>query len=163
MPKYIVTVRYGKEKRAELELGDSIFPYDNEVKVMKTNFKGVLILFTYLRFKDLINILSIHPPSTVERVVPVDICFNISSNIESEILEYIRSKNLNFGIVRVGRYGSLGRELVHSIVVSINKYRNLSSTNVLHIEPINNEVCLGITRKDEDKFSIIRMKKLPKI
>lgn len=163
MPKYVVTVRYGKEKRAELELGDSIFPYDNEVKIMRTNFKGVLILFTRLGFKDLIGILSIHPPSTVERIVPVDTCFNISSSVESEILEYVRSKNLNFSVVRVGRYGSLGKELAHSIVVSINKYRNPSSTNVLHIEPVNNEVCLGVTRKDEDKFSIIRMKKLPKV
>ncbi len=160
MFKYVLTVKYGKEKRAELEVGDSVFPYDINVRISRTRFKGVLVLETTLGFNELISVLSTYPPSVLERVVPVDKCFKINSNLVSELLNYVRTKE--FSKIRFGRYGSLGHELVKEINALLNNLRSINSNKVLHIEPINDEVCVGVIDEGRDKFYIIRNRKIPK-
>ena len=154
---YVVTTKYGKELRAELELGDTIFPYDTNVEIRYTKFKGVLLLITKLDFKELIGRLLVFPPSCVERIVPVDICCSMS-NLFDCLESYVRSRR--FCTYRFGRKGSLNKELIMKIEKLIRKYLNKGCDKVLHIEPIDNEVCIGITGLDEDKFYKLREKRL---
>ncbi len=160
---YVVTVKYGKENQAIRELGDALFPYDEGVEVRKTRFRGVLKLVTALEFNQLIRLLSSFPPASVERVVKVSACCDLSEVGEYLIRVLRKLAEGGFGELRYGRKGSLSSELKERIWNELRSAFKENSDRVIHVEPLNGEVCVGLMRKDEDKFYLIRERKLPRI
>ncbi|MCD6428817.1 MAG: hypothetical protein J7L12_04300, partial [Desulfurococcales archaeon] len=158
-PNYVVTVKFGKEDFSARELGDAIFPYDSNVLVVKTKFKGVLLLYTNLSFPELLRVLAVFPPAYVERIVKVDFCCPVDEAREC-VTEQLTQKRIQYGTVRFGRIGSLGRELAREIENLLIRYRNCGNSNVLHVEPINDHVCFGVMVRDADKFYLIRKKRI---
>jgi len=161
-PNYVVTVRFGKEDFSARELGDAIFPYDNNVQVVKTRFKGVLLLYTNLSFAELLKVLAVFPPAYVERIVKIDFCCPIDKIYEC-ITEQLTQRRIQYGAVRFGRTGSLGRKLAKEIEELLMRDRKHGNDNILHVEPINDHVCFGVMEKDVDKFYLIRKKKIDKL
>ena len=158
-PSYVVTVKFGKEDFSIREIGDAVFPYDNNVLVAKTKFKGVLVLYTKLNYSDLLKVLSTYPPAYIERIVKVDFCCPVTEVIECTVDRLARIK-LQYSSVKFGRIGSLGREKAKKIKEIFLKYRNPDCNKVLHVEPINDYVCFGLMEWNKDKFSTIRKKKV---
>ena len=152
---YVVTVKYGKEKAAELELGDAIFPHDPEVRIAQTEFGGVLLLDTVLDFDELIRTLSTFPPVNVERIVPVRECCRVE-----ELMECVDRLVREVGPmvdVRIGRKGGMPSDLIKVFKVM----RRRGGTISVHIEPVSKEhVCVGITKTGEDRFYIIRKRRI---
>jgi len=161
-PNYVVTVRFGKEDFSVRELGDAIFPYDNNVLVTKTRFKGVLLLYTTLSLPDLLRILAVFPPVYVERIVKIDFCCPVVEVYEC-IVRHLASKNLQYETIRFGRIGSLGKEKAKEIEELFLKYREFGCNKILHVEPINGYVCFGSMKKDEDKFYLIRKERVSRL
>ena len=161
-PNYVVTVKFGKEDFSARELGDAIFPYDNNVLVVKTRFKGVLLLYTNLSFAELLKVLAVFPPAYVERIVKVDFCCPIDK-VRECIVEQLIQKRIQYGTIRFGRTGSLGRKLTKEIEQLLMKNRKYGDDNVLHVEPINDHVCFGVMKRDADKFYIIRKRRLDRL
>ncbi|RLG80596.1 MAG: hypothetical protein DRO09_02940 [Thermoprotei archaeon] len=163
--KYVITTRYGKEEFAERELGDSVFPFDENVEIHRTRFGGVLVLYTSLNLDELLRALSTHPPATVERVVKVDFCCKIAS--VSELSRCLVNGLRGFGSERCsdilfGRKGALGDDGVRLIVNVVRNFLRYSKESelVLHVEPVNDEVCFGIMKRGIDKVARIRAKKI---
>jgi len=162
--RYIVTTAYGKELQGELELGDALLPYDFNLKISYTPFKGVLVLDTSVEFKELMRILLEHPPSTIRRIVKVDVCCSIDQNLTKCVESYLLKVRGKYHKVLFGRKGSLKHELLKIVELVALKYRSSEKVlNVLHIEPIDHEVCLGLMGLGEDKFHVLRDKKIREI
>ncbi len=152
---YIVTVRYGKEKVAELELGDAIFPHDPGVKITRTEFGGVLLLDTALDYDKLMHVLSVFPPVNVERIVPVRECCRVE-----ELTRCVDRLLRGMGpaaSVRIGRKGGIPSNLIKVL----KTMRRRGSTVTVHVEPVSKElVCVGVTKTGEDRFYIIRERRM---
>lgn len=93
MTLILVTTKYGKEYIAMYELGDALFPYDPNLLVTPVEcHKGILLVKTKLAFNSVIDLLKLHPPSTIERLIELTYC----SDSLNELLDEIRkSLNLN--------------------------------------------------------------------
>ncbi len=152
---YVVTVRYGKERTAELELGDAIFPHDPVVKITQTEFGGVLLLDTTLNFDELLRVLSVFPPVNVERIVPVRECCRVE-----ELMKCVNRLVREAGPVvnvKVGRKGGIPGDLVKVL----EAMRRKGSTVTVHVEPVSKElVCVGVTKTGEDRFYTVREKRI---
>ena len=152
---YVVTVRYGKEKAAELELGDAIFPHDPGVKIRPTEFGGVLLLETTLDYGELIRVLSAFPPVNVERIVPVKECCGVRELMEC-VDRLIREAGTVIS-VRIGRKGGIPSDLIKVL----EAMRRKGSVATVHVEPVSKElVCVGLTKTGEDRFYIIRERRI---
>lgn len=152
---YVVTVRYGKEKVAELELGDAIFPYDPKVSIKPTEFGGVLLLETTLDFDELIRILSVFPPVNVERIVPIRECCRIENLVEC-VHRYMRKEGPVVS-VRIGRRGGMPDDLVKVL----EALRRKGSPITIHVEPVSKDlVCVGVSKTGEDRFYLIRQRRI---
>jgi len=117
-----------------------------------------LILNTKLTFNELIRILLKNPPTTVMRIVRIDTCCKLSSDLLKCLEEYLSRVKGDYSRVLFGRKGSLKSEIYAKVKEILQKCRSYSSDNVLHVEPVNDEVCLGIMKYDEDKFYKLRDK-----
>lgn len=152
---YVVTVRYGKEKAAELELGDAIFPHDPGVKITRTEFGGVLLLDTALDYDELIRVLSAFPPVNVERIVPVRECCRVEELMEC-VDKLVRETGLAVNI-RIGRKGGIPGDLT-KVLESMHRR---GGTITIHVEPVSKKlVCVGVTKTGEDRFYIIRERRI---
>jgi len=152
---YVLTVRYGKERLAELEVGDALFPADPNVELKRTTFGGVLVLCTTLRFSELLNILLAFPPSTLERVVPIITCCDANNNdvdVVGCLVNAVISKKLKYGKVRFGRRGCLSKDQLRLLEKKLREFSAPYSDNSLLVEPLNNVVCIGVVKDDMDKL-----------
>lgn len=152
---YVVTVRYGKERVAELEIGDAVFPYDPGVRVTRTEFGGVLLLDTALDHDQLIRVLSVFPPVNVERIVPVKACCGVGEL--TSCLNRLLSDLGSAISVRLGRKGGIPDD----IIKELEAMRRKGGEVTVHIEPVSRElVCVGVTEAGRDRFYLVRRKRM---
>ncbi len=149
---YVLTVRYGKEKLAELEVGDALFPADPGVKVERTVFGGVLVLCTTLQFDELLNALLAFPPTTLERVVPIMACCEAGRDDVVKCVVDVVRKKLRYGKVRFGRRGCLSKDQLKLLEKKLREFSTPHSDNTLLVEPLDNVVCIGIVKDAMDKL-----------
>ncbi len=145
---YLMTVRYGKERFAELEIGDSIFPYDSGVVIDHPGINGILLVHTTLSFDELINYLLKYPPTTLERVVPIIKCVPCSIN---DVVSTIKSLKLEFNNIVFGRRGCLGRNGCKALAKALLSLKG-GGVNTLIIEPLKDRVCIGLVKDRDDKL-----------
>ncbi len=148
---YILTVRYGKERLAELEVGDALFPADPGVKIERTVFGGVLVLCTTLQFDELLNALLVFPPTTLERVVPVMTCCDAGDDVVKCVVDTVVKERLRYSMVRFGRRGCLSRDQLKLLERKLREFSTRYSDNTLLVEPLDNVVCIGIVKDAMDK------------
>ena len=151
---YVLTVRYGKERLAELEVGDALFPADPSVKIERTVFGGVLVLCTTLQFDELLNALLAFPPTTLERVVPIMACCDASKDKDDVVkcvVDVVLREGLRYSEVRFGRRGCLSKDQLRSLERKLREFSTPYSDNTLLVEPLDNVVCIGIVKDAMDK------------
>ena len=72
--KAVITTKYGKENQASLEIGDALYPYDPLVKISKSVYGGVILLYSSLEFNEIITILRSNALVYARRIIKVDRC-----------------------------------------------------------------------------------------
>lgn len=151
---YVLTVKYGKEGLAELEVGDALFPFDPGVKIERTVFGGVLVLCTTLQFDELLNALLVFPPTTLERVVPIMACCDAGKD-KDDIVKCVAGivvrKRLRYSKVRFGRRGCLSKDQLKLLERKLRELSTPHSDNTLLVEPLDNVVCIGTVKGAMDK------------
>ncbi len=147
----MITVKYGKEGRGELEVGDALFESDPNLKIRRTRFGGVLTLHTTLNYDEVLSKLTAHPPATVERVVKIDFCCKLGEDLVSCLINSLRGRKAGFGTIKIGRKGSLSDKELREIKDCLRGLISEGDNRVLDIEPIDNSVCYGIFREGLDK------------
>jgi len=108
------------------------------------------------------RILLRNPPTTVMRIVSIDVCCKLDSNFFNCLAEYLSKVKGSYSKILFGRKGSLRSEVYIKVKELLQEHINYVSKYVLHVEPINNEVCFGIMKVDEDKFHKLREKVITK-
>ncbi len=152
---YVLTVKYGKERLAELEVGDALFPIDSGVRIERTAFGGVLVLCTTLQFDELLNALLAFPPTTLERVVPIMTCCDAGKDKDNVVecaVDIVGRKKLRYSRVRLGRRGCLSKDQLKLLERKLRELSTPHSDNTLLVEPLDNVVCIGIVKDAMDKL-----------
>ncbi len=142
--KAVLTVEYGKELRASLEIGDILYPYDSTVKVGTSKYGGVLLLYTSLTYEDILKVLKASPTTYIRSIAKVDTCCpEPFEELIRCVNEYLTQINLKVGKVKVYERGAVkkyGKELLNSLRNLLDTRSNLK----LYITPIDYKVCVGI-------------------
>ncbi|RLG89389.1 MAG: hypothetical protein DRO15_00565 [Thermoprotei archaeon] len=168
-PKLLVTVRTGKDSRGIEEIADALFPYDPQVKVATTRFKGVLLVYTNLTPHDAFRILNMTPPSVAERIVRVDTCVKTDletiSNAVLKLLPNYSFETFYVDCIRRGRYVKSSHEVekcVGAMIVSkLGKRVCISCADIaVKIEIIDDLTLISIMKPEEDR---IFKKRIPRV
>jgi tRNA acetyltransferase TAN1 len=85
-----MTVVYGKEESAKLEVLDCIFPRDPGARFLEHGYGGLLVLETSLSSDDATRILADSPTSLIFKITPVDsLVQSAMDSICSEVLRLV--------------------------------------------------------------------------
>jgi len=152
-PTYVVTVKYGKEELAEKELGDALFYKDPNVLICRTSFKGVLLLKTVLNDEQVMKLILSYPPSTIERMVRIISCCDISLDLIECLSEILNNFNIvGYKTVRFGRKGLLSDKQISEVLKFLKGRINPSLENELVLEPVDNYLCVGLVPDKKDRI-----------
>ncbi|MEM4685178.1 MAG: hypothetical protein QW133_03560 [Sulfolobales archaeon] len=142
--KAVLTVEYGKELRASLEVGDALYPYDNLVKVGASKYGGVLLLYSSLTYEEISRILKNSQLTYVRSIVGVDRCCSESyEELCRCIDEYLTLTNLRVGKIKVYERGVI-KGYVRELLDRLKNVLDVRSDLKLYIVPIDYKVCLSI-------------------
>lgn len=154
--KAVITVEYGKEFQAALNIGDTIYSYDESVKVAASRYGGVLLLYSKLTFEEIVKLLrSTHQPY-VKRILKVDKCCRESiDDVSRCIFELVEMHGKNISYIRIYERGPIkkvSRELINKVKEVLS--RSSQPGKILHIIPIDYVVCLGVMNYGEEFLRI---------
>ncbi|MEM4520002.1 MAG: hypothetical protein QXD94_06160 [Sulfolobales archaeon] len=142
--KAVLTVEYGKELRASLEVGDALYPYDNLVKVGFSNYGGVLVLYSSLTYEDIVKILRNTSLTYVKRIAKVDKCCpETLGELIICINDYLKQNNQKVGKVKIFERGKIKR-YVNELVNGIRDMMDVDSNIKLYVIPIDYRICLSV-------------------
>ncbi|MET1160184.1 MAG: hypothetical protein ABWW65_04420 [Thermoprotei archaeon] len=147
-PVLIVTCRSGNENWCEEEVGNVLFPQDPEVRIVKTRFSGVLIVFSYLNPLDAYKTALSREYGFVEHIIPVFLSAPLTEL--DDVIERIR-EIVNPGErvklrVRVRGVRGISTTLWHKIrrvLASKNAIHDPSSNTCLFVEVIEDRIYVG--------------------
>lgn len=88
MGMLLITVAYGKEAKARLEVLDCVFPLDPSTSCAVQSYGGLLILETELPSDEVAARIATCSTSLVRKIIPIDSV--IESNLEMICLEVLR-------------------------------------------------------------------------
>ncbi|MEM0283565.1 MAG: THUMP domain-containing protein [Sulfolobales archaeon] len=165
-PQALATTYVGKEDRGVRELRDILFPLDPAVKVEKSGFRDVILIYTKISPKDLKDLIFRRKPSSVARLVVVDLCIHLRSKddiirvIEESIKLFnqkCRGSRFYVDCIRRGRFveschsieSSIGREVALRGLGSVN-YKNPEC--VIKIEVVERIVMIALMKPYEDRL-----------
>lgn len=157
--KLIVTTKPGKENVVELQVGDAIYFYDNDVKIIHTGYRGVLLVYTSLDSWQAFWKVMSNPIHGASRIVPVEICVqaNVSLIVNSllKLVENKRVREVSLEITVRGKHvneDELKKMLRTSLLQKkiIIRYKAEYSAKV---EVIDNIAIIALIPKDVDKVS----------
>lgn len=158
--KLVITTPAGKEDQAINEVIDILLSLDENVKVEKTKYPGVIVVYSSLNPHDLARILYTSPTSTIIRIVPCDICVKTSiKSIVKAVLnltEKVFNSNIKFMVDCIRR----GRKVESSLDVEkyvgweiVRKYGSKVSFSkpdyIVKIEVIDEITCIALLKPDE--------------
>lgn len=143
---YVATTRYSKEERASLEIGDTLYPYDNRVEVLVPDIKGVVVVKTSIHPELLKRLFSSYYLSAVEYVTYVLNCVGCCGDCIDDVVEQVRrwvGSGLCYNKVRIPRFGELGRVFVEAVQAELTKYARKECSSSLSVEVFGRTVCYG--------------------
>jgi len=153
----MVTVRAGREDKVAMDLMDALYPYDQEVKVSKTDFSGLLILRTSLNPKRLLDILRNKPIAHLYKVLPFNYYSSLDeSSLGGELVRLLSRINLEWRkfLIKVKVRGNkeidenaLSLKLAKLVEEKLGKRGDLKKPElVIRVEVIGNDVGISIYR-----------------
>ncbi|MEZ0290177.1 MAG: THUMP domain-containing protein [Sulfolobales archaeon] len=165
-PAALATTFVSKESRGVRELRDILFPLDPEAKVVKTEFRDVLLIYTRLSREELKRVFVKLKPSSVARLFIADLCIiledekDIAKIIDSSVELFIskhRGSRFYVDCVKRGRFidkcHPIEAEIGSRISISGHGFVDYKNPDVLiKIEVINRIVLISIIKPEEDRL-----------
>jgi hypothetical protein len=147
-PILVVHHQAGKEYWAEQEIGDIILPYDPSVKIERTDYRGVLLVYTNLHPAKAYKLVSREILTSVDRVIPITNCLIVRTKNDLEnALKEITANAASYECLRPiislrGRF----KEYYHLLenVISQNLRTGKKCSIILYIESIDDLLMYGI-------------------
>ena len=157
----MITTPTGKESWGEVEVGNSILPEDPDVKITKTVFPGVLLVYTVAldSFHAYRLVLS-SEPAFILRVVPILDC--VSTRTSKDIISRIDTlldtfaRHLKEACIEMTlRSSSIGEKEIQKIIEEVFRQRGIRFSSkaavVLKIESVCNCYLFSIIRRGSDR------------
>jgi len=158
--KLVITTPAGKEDQAINEVIDILLPLDENIRVEKTKYPGVIVVYSSLNSHDLARVLYNSPTSTIIRIVPCDVC--VETSIESiikavlNLTEGVFNSNTKFMVDCIRR----GRRVKSSLDVEkyvgweiVKRYGSKVSFSkpeyIVKVEIIDEITCIALLKPDE--------------
>lgn len=151
--KAVVTVKYGKEYQASLDLGDTLYPYDHSVKIGSSIYGGVLLLYSKLDFNEIVKILRATYQPYISRIIKVDRCCpETLDELVRCIDEFLKSLSIDLCNVRIYERGPIKRYIneINDYIKYFIKCGDAGYT--LHIVPADYRICLGVMNSNAELF-----------
>ena len=159
-PKLLVTTGKGKENQAIVEILDILFECDQEAYGIKTNFDGVVLIYTKLDPFKALSIIRKNPTSVVFKVVPLERCVKTSlNNIVNTGLELAKKrikKNNTFIVdcIRRGRYvessvvveRTLGARIIKELGAKVS-FKN--PEYIVRVEVLGEIACISVVKRGD--------------
>jgi len=129
-PKLIITCNPGRERRTELEVGDVIFHYDENVFIRKSEeHRGVLAVYTKLNPYKAYRLLIISTLAYPQRIVPVTELEKLKAIVEKLGVKTVRLRCEARGMYQACR--ELGEKCIEELKIGFGR-----GLYTLHIESI---------------------------
>jgi len=158
--KLVVTTPVSKEEQAINEIIDILLALDENIKVEKTKYPGVILVYSSLNPHELARILYTTPTSTIIRIVPCDIC--VKTSLENIIKAAVTlangifSKETKFMVDCIRR----GRKVKSSVEVEqytgweiIKRYGSKVSLRnpdyIIKVEIVDEIACVSLLKPNE--------------
>jgi len=145
-PVLIVTCRAGNEDWCIEEIGNVIFPLNHSVKVLRTGYPGLLIVYSKLDHRRVYSLVNRYEYGFVERIVPVVIYSELNKFDPRSILGLVVENEEVKLKVRVrgirGLSSRLWKEIIN-VLSEKNVKHNSKAKTCLYVEVINNMIYIG--------------------
>ena len=162
-PRLIVTARVGKEERAKRELEDLLYRIDPNVRVTRTEYRDVLLVFSREDSVKIFEEVRRRPPYSVARAIRIDRCCKAAiEDIVRTCLELGRKllsgrERLRVECVKRGSAIESCRAVEIAVGISMERAGLAiadpkNPSRVIKIELIGNLACIGIIKPGDDRL-----------
>ncbi|MCD6301359.1 MAG: hypothetical protein J7L82_04735 [Staphylothermus sp.] len=145
-PVLIVTCRAGSEDWCEEEIGNVLFPHDPELKVVKTKYPGLLIVYSKLDPLKAYTISLSSEYGFVEKIIPVQIHDKFNIDALDKILNIVGyGEKLKVKLRVRGRRGlsTIIWKKIMDLLKRKNSKHDPSSNICLYVEVIDDYFYVG--------------------
>lgn len=148
-PKLLVTCRSTSIEMCEHEIGDVIYPRDPSVRVERSKYSGLLLVYTYLSPEKAYAITSHREYGFVENIIPVNCVleYPASSSVIRECLERIVKTRVVKVKVRSRGVRGISRELfklVMGLLSGMGVVHDTRSRTCLYVEVVESSLYIGV-------------------
>lgn len=157
--KLIVTTKPGKERVVELQVGDSIYHYDSGVRIVHTQYRGVILVYSRLSpWQAFWKVMS-YPIHGVSRIIPVEVCVDTRiDTIVNALDKLLEKKGVGEVVLEVVVRGNLidERELkdnLQRLLMAKNIKLRYRADYAVKVEVIDNITGLVLIPRGIDKVS----------
>jgi len=147
----LITVKFGKEEAAGIEVLDCILPFDLNAHLIGTGFGGVLLLETSLESDKAAIVLMECPTSLVQTLIPVDKVVKAEmSEIKEVVLPLVGRTPKIFAVkcVRRGKVIPSSKEVEVSIGSALTQQGHVVDLNnpelIVRIDVIGERVTISV-------------------
>ncbi len=149
-PCLLITCRAGNEEWCTEEIGNTIFPYDPNVRIERTRYPGLLLVYSKLSPATAYSIAMRREYGFVTRIIPVMVYGETSDpSILNKILDLVKDGERLKLRVRVRGKRGLSEKLWNN-TIAILKKKNVvhdpSSHTCLYVEVIDDHFFIGKAR-----------------
>jgi len=145
-PVLIVTCRVSSEEWCIEEIGNVIFPIDPGLKIVKTKYPGLIIVYSRLDSRSIYEIVLKKEYGFVQNIIPIDIhgLFNIDFFSQVKNLVY-EGERIKLKLRIRGRRG-LSRIVWKKLIEFLAEksvYHDKYSNTCIYVEVIDNDIYMG--------------------
>ncbi|MCE4614328.1 MAG: hypothetical protein F7B60_02185 [Desulfurococcales archaeon] len=146
-PALIIHHQAGKEYWAEQEVGDILFPYDINVSIERTPYRGVLLVYTKVDPSRAYRLVENEILTSIDKVIPVSDCYlleepdEIPKFIEKFVKAILNGDCVNLLISLRGSLKHLEKTVISIVRKYLSTYRKCRS--ILYIESIDKLLLIG--------------------
>lgn len=148
-PKLIVTCRSSNVKLCEQEIGNVIFARDPHVRIERTKYMGVLLVYTTLSPEKAYAAASYREYGFVENIIPINCVLEYPPEVvklEECLKRIIKSDKVKLKVRSRGVRG-VSKDLFKKVAEYLNTMKVFRDPRVnacLYIEVLNNKTYIGV-------------------
>lgn len=146
-PVALVTCKIGSEDWCVEEVGNVLFPYDFDVEVRRTKYRGLLIVYSKLEVDDAVKILLNGEYGFVKKIIPIHIYTDLGDNgLFDKIVNLTKGEVKVKVKLRVRGVRGLTKELWKRVIGALmvrNILHDPGSRVCLYIEVIDKVIYVG--------------------
>ncbi len=145
-PVLIITCRAGSEEWCLEEIGNTLFPYDPAIKVIKTRYPGLLLVYSSLEVDRAYRIASGSEYGFIVNIIPIHYNGKLDDEFYKAFLNLVNyGEKIKLKLRIRGRRGL--SKLVWNRLIDILKKKNSvhdpSSTIHIYVEILDDKVFIG--------------------